>query len=253
MRWLGSGWGLGSVFIHRFVFSSLYFCCGGSTGGVYAVENPAPASPQVVLGRGGFVVALTAATVVAPLAVYLNKHPEIFWARVEYTFLFAGKDGNGAVASAFGKFCVATCSCSMLLEIRTVRHRLAWRRMSRQRDCGVVGLGSAYALRNIWQPGYLSAGGLALGHADGGVLSLDFEAPQSLRANGAPPAAYSLATIPLGVLARAWGLAAQPSSAHIPLSSASALLAHAGHGDFSQSTAPTLCGRPPGFCCLWDP
>lgn len=38
----------------------------------------------------------------------------------------------------------------------------------------------------------------------GGILTLDFESPQSLRSNGAMPAAYLLALIPMAEVLRAW-------------------------------------------------
>ena len=158
---------------------------------------------------GGALLLFTAATVVAPLAVYLNKHPELFWARVENTFLFAGKDEIEQWPALWENL------RRHLLMFNVVgdpngRHNLPGAPMLDHVTAALWVLGSAYALRNIWQPRYLLLVAWLLAMLMGGVLSLDFEAPQSLRANGTLPAAYLLATIPLGVLARAWGLAAQP-------------------------------------------
>ena len=163
---------------------------------------------------GGALLLFAAATVVAPLTVYLNKHPEIFWARVENTFIFAGKDEMEQWPALWENL------RRHLLMFNVVgdpngRHNLPGAPMLDNVTAALWILGNAYALRHIWQPRYLLLVAWLFFMLMGGVFSLDFEAPQSLRANGTLPAAYLLATIPLGVLARAWGLAAQPYYPHL--------------------------------------
>ncbi|PJF45618.1 MAG: hypothetical protein CUN48_17970, partial [Candidatus Thermofonsia Clade 3 bacterium] len=88
------------------------------------------------------------------------------------------------------------------------RHNLPGNPMLDAVTAPLLVVGAAYALRRMAQPAYLFLLLWMLFGLMGGALSLDFEAPQSLRANAALPVAYILAALPLATLSRAWMLAA---------------------------------------------
>ena len=133
-------------------------------------------------------------------------------------------------------------------------------------------LGVAYSLRRVLEPRYAL---LLLWLAFtllGGILSLDFESPQSHRANGALTAAYLLAVVPLAVLLRAWRLSGgryYPRAVLAPLALALALVGYANYqtyfvaqaNDFAVwnafSTPETIAARllkelDPAHRCLRD-
>lgn len=163
--------------------------------------------PPATFWLGVAMLLFVAALVVTPLVVYALKHPEIFWARVEDTFIFARKSEAERWPALWENL------RRHLLMFNAVgdpngRHNLPSAPMLDTVTAALFGLGVAYALRHLFQPCYLFLL-LWLGFGlMGGVLSLDFEAPQSLRANATLPVAYLLAALPLAVLARAWLLAA---------------------------------------------
>ena len=87
---------------------------------------------------------------------------------------------------------------------RNGRHNLPGRPMLDPYLGGLFAVGLAVCLWRLRRPGYLLLL-LWLGFTLlGGVLTLSFEAPQSLRANGAMLAAYLIALVPVAELLRAW-------------------------------------------------
>ncbi len=155
------------------------------------------------LGLGMLIV--MAALVISPLAVYATKHPEIFWARIENTFIFAGKSEAERWPALWENLRKHVLMFNVFGDPNG-RHNLPGNPMLDPITASLFVIGVGYALRRALQPRYLFLLVWLTATLMGGALSLDFEAPQSLRANGALPAAYVIAVIPLAVLARAWRL-----------------------------------------------
>lgn len=161
---------------------------------------------------------LMAASVAAPVGVYAYKHPDIFWARVEKTFLFADKSEAERWPALWANVRRHLLMFNVFGDPNG-RHNLPGNPMLDGVTASLLVVGVAYALRRIAQPVYLFLVLWMIFGLMGGALSLDFEAPQSLRANATLPVAYILAALPLAVLNRAWALAAgryYPHALRIP-------------------------------------
>ena len=150
----------------------------------------------------GVVVALLA---VAPLGVFAYKHPDIFWSRIENTSLLADR----SLEEALPLLAENIRKHFLMFNWRgdpNGRHNLPGAPMLDNITAALLVLGAAYALRRMLEPRYLLL--LVWGSISllGGILSLDFEAPQALRANGAMAPVYLLAAVPLALLLRGWAL-----------------------------------------------
>jgi len=163
--------------------------------------------PPAAFWLGVTMLLFVAALVVSPLAVYALKHPEIFWARVEDTFIFARKSEAERWPALWENLSRHLLMFNVIGDPNG-RHNLPGAPMLDTVTAALFVLGVAYALRHLFKPYYLFLLLWLIFGLMGGVLSLDFEAPQSLRANATLPVAYLLAAMPLAVLARAWRLAA---------------------------------------------
>ncbi|MCS6825031.1 MAG: PA14 domain-containing protein [Caldilinea sp.] len=150
---------------------------------------------------------LIAALVAAPVGLYAYKHPDIFWARVEKTFLFADKSEAERWPALWANMRRHLLMFNVFGDPNG-RHNLPGNPMLDAVTAPLLVLGAAYALRRMAQPTYLFLLLWMVFGLMGGALSLDFEAPQSLRANATLPVAYILAALPLAALGRAWTLAA---------------------------------------------
>ncbi|HAJ36292.1 MAG TPA: hypothetical protein DCL15_11420 [Chloroflexi bacterium] len=159
--------------------------------------------PPAVFWFGVVVLIFLAEVVVAPLAVYATKHPEIFWARIEDTFIFAGKSEAERWPALWENLRRHLLMFNVFGDPNG-RHNLPGNPMLDPVTGTLFVAGVAYALRSALNPTYLFLLLWLVFGLMGGVLSLDFEAPQSLRANATLPVAYLLAVIPLAVLARVW-------------------------------------------------
>lgn len=151
--------------------------------------------------RRGLVWLVTVASVLLiPLALYALREPELFFARTAQVSVFS----NGGLEALVGNV-KAHLGMFHLRGDPNGRHNLAGAPMLP----GIVGLlfllGLAATLRRVrhdpeawllaaWTPIMLLPA----------ILSLPFEAPQSLRAIGALPGPYLLAAISLEALARRW-------------------------------------------------
>jgi len=160
-------------------------------------------APPKRLWLGLLLLVLATLFVVAPVAWYADRHPDIFWARVQDTFVFTGK----TAAERWPALWKNVRDHVLMFNWHgdpNGRHNLPGAPMLDNISAALMVLGLAYSLRRVSEPRYALLPiwlGVSL---LGGILSLDFEAPQSLRANGALPAAYVLAVVPLAVLGRAW-------------------------------------------------
>ncbi len=180
---------------------------------------------------------VTAAIVIAPVVLYANAKPDVYFARTKGTSIFADKTPLGPVAPWLETVCSTTlpeqvafirdrlpedwptrCLRTPLL-IENARkhllmfnywgdpngrHNLPGEPMLDNLTAALFVLGVGLCLVRFWRPRamllLLWLGVMLLG----GILSLGFEAPQSLRAIGTQPAVYLLAFVPLYALWQAW-------------------------------------------------
>ena len=162
--------------------------------------------PPATFWLGLAIMSVVAGIVVAPLAVFALKHPDLFWARIETTFILANTAASDPWLALWENVRRHLLMFNFIGDPNG-RHNLPGNPMLDAVSAALLVLGVAYALRRVLQPRYLLlVAWLFIGLLPG-ILSLDFEAPQSLRANGALPAAYLLVTTALAVLLRAWALA----------------------------------------------
>lgn len=161
--------------------------------------------PSARFWYGALIGAAVALLVVAPLLVFAYKQPDIFWARIENTSLFAGRTLSEAwpllVENIRKHFLMFNWHGDP-----NGRHNLPGAPMLDSITAALFVAGVAYSLRRILEPRYLLLLVWVLISLLGGILSLDFEAPQALRANGAMAPVYLLAVIPLALLLRGWAL-----------------------------------------------
>ncbi|MEZ4715823.1 MAG: glycosyltransferase family 39 protein [Caldilineaceae bacterium] len=154
---------------------------------------------------GLVIVGLAALAVVAPLLLFSQKHPELFWARVQDTFIFADKTPDQRWPALWENVRKHVLMFNWHGDPNG-RHNLPGAPMLDPVAAGLLVLGLGLALWRwrdpVWMLLPLWLGGALMG----GILSLDFEAPQSLRANGTMPVVYVLAVAPIFVTWRAWRL-----------------------------------------------
>ena len=161
------------------------------------------AAPPLRFWLGVAIIGVMAVIVVAPLVWFATAHPDIYWTRVEQTFIFAGKSEAQRLPALLENIKRHVLMFNWKGDPNG-RHNFPGAPMLDDISAALMVVGLAYSLRRIRDPRYALLPlwlGLTL---LGGILSLDFEAPQSLRANGSLGAAYVLAVVPIAVLVRAW-------------------------------------------------
>jgi streptogramin lyase/4-amino-4-deoxy-L-arabinose transferase-like glycosyltransferase len=161
------------------------------------------AAPPARFWIGVGAMGLTALLVILPLIWFANRQPDIFWSRVQDTFVFTGK----SEAERLPVLLENVRRHLLMFNWRgdpNGRHNLPGAPMLDPITAVLFVLGLLYSLYRARDPRYALLP-VWLGFTLlGGILSLDFEAPQSLRSNGALGVAYILAVVPLAVLAQAW-------------------------------------------------
>ena len=159
--------------------------------------------PPPRIWAGFFMLGLTLLLVVAPLVLFAQKHPELFWGRVQNTFIFSNKGPDERWPALWQNIRKHLLMFNWQGDPNG-RHNLPGAPMLDSISGALMVLGVGMALWRIRQPRWaLLLLWLGVGLL-GGILSLDFEAPQSLRSNSSLPAAYALATVPLFLVWRAW-------------------------------------------------
>ncbi len=152
---------------------------------------------------GLLVFGFVALAVIAPVAQFAYEQPEMYFGRVQDTSLF----GRTPPEQRLPALLESVRKHALMFHLHgdpNGRHNLPGEPMLDPYSGALMALGLALALwrarRPVWLflPLWLAAALL------GGILSLDFEAPQSLRAVGSLPAAYLLAAAPLALLPRLW-------------------------------------------------
>ncbi|MDQ3250494.1 MAG: PA14 domain-containing protein, partial [Chloroflexota bacterium] len=153
-----------------------------------------------------FMVCLTL-LVASPMLLFAYERPEIYFARTKETSLFSNK----APEARWPALMENVRKHALMFNYQgdpNGRHNLPGAPMLDAYTGALMVLGLGLSLwRGVFgtrRPQALLLplwlGGMLLG----GILSLDFEAPQSLRAIGTLPAAYLLAVVPLHELWQAW-------------------------------------------------
>ncbi len=156
---------------------------------------------------GLVIMACTALLVIAPVIKFAYEKPEMYFERTLDTSLFANKTPEQRLPALLEN------TRKHLLMFNSWgdpngRHNLPAMPMLDPYSAALFVLGLGMTLwRLVRPPGRLLALFLLiwLGFTLlGGILSLDFEAPQSLRAIGSQPVAYILATLPLVMIWQLW-------------------------------------------------
>ncbi len=174
-----------------------------SDGANITNEKSAPPPTGGRLGGGFFLLALAALLVTAPLILFALTQPDIFWARVQKTFIFADKLPHERLPALLDNVRVHL----LMFNVRgdpNGRHNLPGRPMLDAISGALLVLGAALAAVRVRRPRWALLLLWPAWTLLGGILSLSFEAPQSLRANGALPAAYLLAVVPIYLLGKVW-------------------------------------------------
>lgn len=168
---------------------------------IYVVITHWRPGPQFWLGLAA--MALAALVVAGPIVKYAHERPESYFARVQNTSLLAGKSADERIPALSQNL----RKHLLMFNVKgdpNGRHNLPGEPMLDPITGALLVLGIALSLMRWRQPFSLLLLLWFTIALMGGVLSLDFEAPQSLRSIAALPAVYLLAVIPLHALNQEW-------------------------------------------------
>ncbi len=145
------------------------------------------------------VFVLAALLVFAPVGQFALKNPQLFWARTHKVSIFKAVPGPAAWQA------MAESAVKHLLMFNykgdpNGRHNLPGAPMLDFSTSVLFVLGLGYSLYRWRSPRYLLLVIWLVVMLCGGVFSLPFEAPQSLRAIGTLPVVYLLACVPLALI-----------------------------------------------------
>ena len=152
---------------------------------------------------GLLAMGLLALLVIAPVILFAYENPDIYFDRTRDTSLFADKTPDQRLPALVNN----TVKHLLMFNVEgdpNGRHNLPGAPMLDPYSAALMVLGLALSIWYLREPTWLLLPiwmGVML---MGGILSLDFEAPQSLRAVGTLPVAYILAVVPLYLLWRSW-------------------------------------------------
>ena len=146
---------------------------------------------------------LLAAMIAGPLVYFAYEKPDVYFARTQDTSLWA----KTAPEKRVGALLENTRKHLLMFQQTgdpNGRHNIPGAPMLDTYTAALMVLGVLLALRWVWRPRGLLLLLWLLIPLLGGILSLDFEAPQSLRSIGSLPAAYLLAMLPLYFVRQEW-------------------------------------------------
>lgn len=152
---------------------------------------------------GWLLVGIGLILAILPVLVFAYEQPDIFFARTQDTYIFSGKAPDERIPALIEN----VRKHVLMFHYRgdpNGRHNLPGSPMLDPITGALMVLGLVLSLRFIWQPTHFLLIVWVVVMLLGGILSLDFEAPQSLRAIGTLSAAYLLAVVPIDGLWRAW-------------------------------------------------
>lgn len=159
--------------------------------------------PRLHAALGPAVIGACALIIIAPVARYALERPDSYFARVQGASIMSVTEGGEripALAENLRKHL-------LMFNLRgdpNGRHNLPGEPMLDPVTGALFVTGFVLAAFRWRHPVYLMLPAWLLISLMGGVFSLDFEAPQSLRSIGAMPAALLLAVAPLDALEREW-------------------------------------------------
>jgi 4-amino-4-deoxy-L-arabinose transferase-like glycosyltransferase len=153
--------------------------------------------------RGLLVLCLGLFIASVPVTQLAVNQPKAFWGRINSVSIFNGKTALEGWQAA------SRTTLDHLLMFnyqgdRNGRHNLPGEPMLDPISGALLVLGTGLSLWRIRQPVSLLLIAWLLIMLAPGIFSLDFEAPQSLRAIGSLPAAYLLAAVPIHALWQEW-------------------------------------------------
>ena len=153
--------------------------------------------------KGFLVAAMGALLFLAPLAAYALAKPDTYFSRTGTVSIFKEYPADQVWKEIRGN----AASHLLMYNVRgdpNGRHNLPGAPMLAPVAGALLVLGLAISLSRFWRARSLLLIVWFLGMMSGGVFSLSFEAPQSLRAIGTLPVAYLLGTVPLALLWQNW-------------------------------------------------
>jgi 4-amino-4-deoxy-L-arabinose transferase-like glycosyltransferase len=153
--------------------------------------------------RGFLFLALGAVVVSVPISQFALHQPDSFSDRLSVTSIFTGK----STQEAWNAIARTTREHFLMFNYHgdnNGRHNLPGEPMLDPISGAFMVLGAALSLWRIRQPGSFLFIIWLLIMLLPGILSLDFESPQSLRAIGSLPPAYLLAVVPIHALWQEW-------------------------------------------------
>ena len=189
------------LFIPSVALFAFYYLVYGWVTKAYKIE--------MRLIAGFFALGLAVLLVIAPLGIFAYRQPDTFWSRIQKTYIFADKAPEERIPVLFESI----RKHGLMFNLKgdpNGRHNLPGAPMLDSITGALFVLGVGLALWRIRRPSSILLLSWLFLSMLGGILSLDFEAPQSLRSNGALTAAYALAVLPLYELWRAWERGARP-------------------------------------------
>jgi len=146
--------------------------------------------------KGYLLFGLGVLIVLIPLVNYAIFNPDIFWGRVQQTSIFNGK----TTQAAWTAISETTKEHLLMFNLdgdQNGRHNIPGKPMLDPITGALMVLGFFISLVKIKKSTFLLLLAWFLLMLLPGILSLDFESPQSLRAIGALPAAFLLACVPI--------------------------------------------------------
>ena len=145
----------------------------------------------------GLVLLVVSAILIAlPLIQFTMFHPEEFFSRIQNTSIFSDK----TIEQAWHSIAETTREHLLMFNFHgdnNGRHNLSGRPMLDSISGALFILGFALSIRYIFKPKYFLILCWFLLMLLPGILSLDFELPQSYRAIGSMPAAYLFVILPI--------------------------------------------------------
>ncbi len=195
--WAGLLTGLGLCFyapFRLFPFVVILFLLHYALRGGFGAFLRKQGVNLVVLGISGLLV-------FAPIIQYAVQQPDAFWARTNKVSIFSSQPKDQTLQAIANNARVHFLMFNYQGD-RNGRHNLPGAPELDYAVAALFAIGAVYSLYKIRNPHYSLLVFWLLIMLSGGIFSLPFEAPQSLRAIGSLPVAYVLAVVPLAVLQR---------------------------------------------------
>ncbi|MBN1934360.1 MAG: glycosyltransferase family 39 protein [Anaerolineae bacterium] len=142
---------------------------------------------------------------VAPVAQFARKQPERFWARADKVSVFQEPAAQADPLGVVGRSALRHLLMFNYEGDPNGRHNLPGAPMLDRLSGVLLVLGVVVAVVHWRDPRALLLGLWLLLPLSGGILTVSFESPQSLRSIGALPAAYGLACMAVAWFAQEWG------------------------------------------------